>query len=66
MTISGGVLSAPAVYVGFGTYDETAKNGAKALASTTERAGWKTKLAEHPFGHGAKEVYLDEAFAFWD
>jgi hypothetical protein len=24
------------------------------------------RVAEHPFGHGAREVYLDEAFAFWD
>lgn len=55
-----------AVYVGFGTYDETSKNGARALARATEAAGWRTKLAEHPFGHGAREVYLDEAFAFWD
>lgn len=55
-----------AVYIGFGTYDDSTKNGAKALARATEAAGWKTKLAEHPFGHGAKEVYLDEAFAFWD
>jgi predicted esterase len=54
------------VYVGFGRYDDSARAGAKALARTTEAAGWKTKLAEHPFGHGAREVYLDEAFAFWD
>jgi predicted esterase len=54
------------VYVGFGTYDEATKRGARALARAAEAVGWKTKLAEHPFGHGAREVYLDEAFAFWD
>jgi hypothetical protein len=23
------------------------------------------RAAEHPFGHGANEVYLDEAIGFW-
>ncbi len=55
-----------AVYIGFGTYDESSRSGAKALARSVESAGFRTKLAEHPFGHGAREVYLDEAFAFWD
>jgi len=68
---AGGGLSAAgrtpvAFYVGFGTYDEDTKRGAKALAAILENAKWPVKLAEHPFGHGAKEVYLDEAFAFWD
>jgi predicted esterase len=53
------------VYIGFGTYDAETKLGARALASVFERAGWPVQLAEHPFGHGAREVYLDEAFAFW-
>ena len=53
-------------YIGFGTYDEESKNGAKALAALTKAARWPTKLAEHPFGHGAREVYLEEAFVFWD
>ena len=55
-----------AVYVGFGTYDETSARGARSLAAGARAAGWPTKLAEHPFGHGAREVYLDEAFEFWD
>ena len=53
------------VYVGYGTYDAATKNGAKAIAAVFEAAHWPVKLAEHPFGHGAREVYLDEAFALW-
>lgn len=55
-----------AVYIGFGTSDEPSKNGGLALAKITEAAGWKTKVAEHPFPHGAREIYIDEAFSFWD
>lgn len=55
-----------AVYVGYGAKDPASMRGAKALARVTEAAGFPTKLAEHPFGHGAREEYLDEAFAFWD
>lgn len=55
-----------AVYVGFGSSDEPSKNGGLALAKVTEAAGWKTKVAEHPFPHGAREIYIDEAFSFWD
>jgi predicted esterase len=54
------------VYVGYGKYDEPSKTGGLALARAAEAAGWKTKVAEHPFPHGAREVYIDEAFAFWD
>lgn len=53
------------MYIGHGTYDATTKNGAKALAAVFEAAGWPVKRSEHPVGHGAREVYLDEAFAFW-
>jgi predicted esterase len=53
------------VYVGFGTYDAETKPGALALAAVFERARWPVRVAEHAFGHGAREVYLDEAFAFW-
>ena len=48
-----------------GAYDDESKKGAKALASVMRAAKWPTKLAEHPFGHGAREVYLDESFVFW-
>ena len=54
------------VYIGFGGSDEPSKNGGLALAKVTEAAGWKTKVAEHPFPHGAREIYIDEAFSFWD
>jgi predicted esterase len=54
------------VYVGFGTYDAETKPGALGLAGVFERAHWPVRVAEHPFGHGAREVYLDEAFTFWD
>ncbi len=52
-------------YIGYGAHDDESKKGAKALASVTTAAHWPTKLAQHPFGHGAREVYLDEAFVFW-
>jgi predicted esterase len=53
-------------YVGFGTYDDETKTNARALVSTLQAARWPVRSAEHPLGHGANEVYLDEAFAFWD
>lgn len=53
-------------YVGFGTYDASTKGGARALAAVVDAARWPVRVAEHPFGHGAREEYLDEAFAFWD
>lgn len=56
---------ARAIYVGYGAYDAETKPGALALAGVFESAHWPVRLAEHPFGHGAREVYLDEAFAFW-
>jgi predicted esterase len=53
------------IYVGFGTYDAETKAGARALAAVFQGAHWPVRVAEHPFGHGAREVYLDEAFTFW-
>ena len=53
------------VYVGYGAYDAETKPGALALAAVFERAHWPVRLAEHPLSHGANEIYLDEAFAFW-
>ena len=55
----------PPFYVGYGAYDET-NTGPKALASLLESAAWRHRAAAHPVAHGAKEIYLDEAFAFWD
>ncbi|WP_437276810.1 hypothetical protein WME90_36990 [Sorangium sp. So ce375] len=51
-------------YIGFGAQD-TVGGSARAPAGLLPGAGWPVRVAEHPFGHGAKEVYLDEAFAFW-
>jgi predicted esterase len=53
-------------YVGFGTYDEETKAGARALAAAVHAAHWPLRVAEHPLPHGASEVYIDEAFEFWD
>jgi predicted esterase len=53
------------IYVGHGAYDEDTKKGAKALGAVFEAAKWPVRVAEHPFGHGAREIYLDEAFEFW-
>jgi predicted esterase len=58
-------LSPRAFYVGYGTHDSAA-SGARALASQLTRSGWPVRLAAHPVGHGAHEIYLDEAFAFFD
>jgi predicted esterase len=53
-------------YVGFGTLDEESTAHGRALAHVLEAARWPVKVSEHAFGHGAREVYLDEAFALWD
>jgi predicted esterase len=51
-------------YIGYGTYDSV-KQSAQALAGLLRRAGWPVRVAEHPLGHGAREIYLDEAFEFF-
>ncbi|WP_438024218.1 alpha/beta hydrolase [Sorangium sp. So ce233] len=51
-------------YIGFGAHDSVGRS-ARALADVLRGAGWPVRVAEHPVGHGAKEIYLDEAFAFW-
>ncbi len=53
-------------YVGYGIYDETTAAGARALVAALEAAHWPVRAAPHPLGHGANEVYVDEAFAFFD
>jgi predicted esterase len=52
------------VYIGFGKSDSVAP-GARGLGRLLEKAGWPVQLAAHPLPHGAREVYLDEAFEFW-
>jgi predicted esterase len=75
--ISGGAVGAGAAdrfargsprsfYVGYGTYDETTTAGVRALIAALEAAHWPVRAAPHPLGHGTNEVYLDEAFAFFD
>ncbi len=51
-------------YVGYGKQDSVGP-GARALAELLRDRGWPVRIAAHPVGHGAREVYLDEAFAFW-
>ncbi|HVH46035.1 MAG TPA: hypothetical protein VM925_26985 [Labilithrix sp.] len=60
---SGTVRKRP-FYVGYGAADPTS-GGPKALGAFLKGAGWPVRVAVHPVGHGAREVYLDEAFAFW-
>ncbi|HEY3815582.1 MAG TPA: hypothetical protein VGL81_00340 [Polyangiaceae bacterium] len=52
-------------YVGFGTYDEQSRTNARGLIAVLRAARWPVRSAEHPLSHGANEVYLEEAFAFW-
>jgi predicted esterase len=52
-------------YVGFGKYDAESSANARALVTLLEAARWPVRSVEHPLGHGANEVYLDEAFEFW-
>jgi predicted esterase len=52
------------VYVGYGDGDLVGAK-AQALAAQVRAAGWDVRVAVHHTGHGAREVYLDEAFAFF-
>ena len=52
-------------YVSWASGDPT-NGGPKGLGAFLSANGWPVRVAEHPGGHGAREVYLDEAFAFWD
>ena len=51
-------------YVGFGKHDSVGAS-ARALGQLLEKAGWPVKIAAHDVGHGARKVYIDEAFVFW-
>jgi hypothetical protein len=55
----------PPFYVGYGLQDD-AKDDPMSLASFLADAGWRTMARAHPVGHGARDVYLDEAIPFWD
>lgn len=51
-------------YVGWGEGDPT-NGGPKALAEVLKAQRWPAKAASHRTGHGAREIYLDEALEFW-
>jgi len=51
-------------YVGYASGDPTS-TGPKALAAFLTARGWPVQSKEHPGGHGAREEYLNEAFAYW-
>jgi predicted esterase len=52
-------------YVGHGAYDESTRTSARALVALLARAKWPAREHELPVGHGAREEYIDDAFAFW-
>ncbi len=55
----------PPFYLGFGSGDPAASR-LRGFGKALLRADWPSLVREHPGGHGAREVYLDEAFAFWN
>jgi predicted esterase len=52
-------------YIGYGKYDGYVRRAIPGLVGILTRAHWPLRVAEHPVDHGAREVYLEEAFAFW-
>jgi predicted esterase len=52
-------------YIGYGRYDDYVRRAIPTLVGVLSRAHWPLRVAEHPVDHGAREVYLEEAFAFW-
>ena len=52
-------------YIGYGRYDGHVRRAIPTLVGVLSRANWPIRVAEHPVDHGAREVYLEEAFAFW-
>jgi predicted esterase len=52
-------------YIGYGKYDDYVRRAIPTLVDVLNRAHWPLRVAEHPVDHGAREVYLEEAFAFW-
>jgi predicted esterase len=52
-------------YIGYGLWD-TVRGSCTLLAAQLRRSHWPVRVSEfEKTGHGAREVYLDEAFAFW-
>jgi predicted esterase len=52
------------LYVGYGDGDIVGPK-ANEVARQARSAGWEVMVAMHHTGHGSREVYLDEAFAFF-
>jgi len=52
-------------YIGYAEGDPTS-SGPKALGALLSSAGWPVRVAAHSGGHGAREEYLLEAFAFFE
>ena len=52
-------------YIGYGRYDGYVRRAIPTLVGVLNRVGWPIRVAEHAVDHGAREVYLEEAFAFW-
>jgi predicted esterase len=52
-------------YIGYGRYDDYVRRAIPTLVDVLNRAHWPIRVAEHPVDHGAREVYLEEAFSFW-
>ncbi len=57
-------LSPKPFYIGFGKHDSVA-GSARALGRRMDKLGWPVMVRAHATGHGAREIYLDEAFPFW-
>ncbi len=51
-------------YVGYGTQDSVGP-AARELAEVLRGAGWPVRIAAHPLGHGAHQIYIDEALKFF-
>ena len=58
-------LAPKPVYIGYGKYDGHVRRAIPTLVDVLSRAHWPIRVAEHPVDHGAREVYLEEAFVFW-
>jgi predicted esterase len=54
----------PPFFVGYGSLDE-AKSDPVGLASFLQEAGWPHRIVEHRVAHGLRDVYLEDAFAYW-
>jgi predicted esterase len=52
-------------YIGYGKGEASVRRSAIAVADVLRRAKWPVRTSEHPLDHGAHEIYLDEAIAFW-